>query len=268
MPFLANSQHLWRVWRASVRASITREMEFRGNFILGLIRQLLWFVIFIIFVETLFLKVQTISGWARSDMFVILALSRIIEGLMGILFINNWMNFVQAVNKGQFDYYLLKPVPSMFYTGFRLLHWENIGNVAAGAGLLVYALWQLVESPTISEMIVVIVLIPLGMAVYHSLLVMVASLVFRSERLEALWGFNELFSEPLTVPFDIFPHNLRLILTYLLPLAFVVFVPAQALTGRLQWWQIPAAIALAGLFLLLANLAWRKGLRRYSSASS
>jgi ABC-type uncharacterized transport system permease subunit len=42
----------------------------------------------------------------------------------------------------------------------------------------------------------------------------------------------------------------------------------QALTGRLALWQVPVAIAIAAIFLTLANLAWRAGLRRYSSASS
>ena len=107
-----------------------------------------------------------------------------------------------------------------------------------------------------------------GLIIFYSLLILLASLVFYIERLEALWSFLQLITEPLTVPFDVFPTTPRLALTYALPLAFIVFVPAQAITGRLQLWQLPTAIALAAIFLILANLAWRAGLRRYSSASS
>ena len=268
MPFLDSSKHIWRVWRANAKASLTREMEFRGNFILGIIRQLLWFIIFIIFIETLFTNTQAISGWSKIDMLIIVALSRLVEGAMGVLFINNWMNFTQAVNKGQFDYYLLKPVPVQFYTGFKILNIENIGNVFAGLGLLIYALIHVSNRPSAWMVLLAFMIIPIGIVIYHSLLVIVATLVFRLERLGALWGFNELFSEPLTVPFDVFPDSLRAALTYLLPIAFVVFVPAQALTGRLTWWQVPIGILIAVIFLLLANVAWRAGLKRYSSASS
>lgn len=259
---------MWHVWLANARASVVREMEFRGNFMLGIIRQMLWFVVFVVFVETLFARTEAISGWSRADMFVILALSRIIEGTMGILFINNWMNFTQAVNKGTFDFYLLKPVPAQFYTGFRALSLDNLGNVVAGIGLLFYALPQLTVRPSAGDVLMVMFLVPLGMVVYYSLIAIVATLVFRLERLDALWGFNQLLSEPLTVPLDVFPSGVRVVLTYLLPIALVVFVPAQAFTGRLVWWQVLVVIATTALFLFLANLAWRAGLRRYSSASS
>jgi ABC-2 type transport system permease protein len=77
-----------------------------------------------------------------------------------------------------------------------------------------------------------------------------------------------MFTEPLTVPFDIFPRAPRLAITYLLPLAFIVFVPAQAITGRLDWWQLPMGIGIAIIMLALSRLSWQAGIRRYSSASS
>lgn len=267
MPLLETSHHLWRVWRANARASVIREMEFRSNFILGIIRQLLWLASFIFIIHTIFTKTSSLAGWNQRDVLIILALSRFVEGIINVFFQRNIADLPQIVQRGDFDFNLLKPGSAQFYTAFRRLYIFNMGNLVAGILLLIYALLQ-GPLPSLRAGVFFALLISLGLIIYYSLIILVASLVFFIERLEALWGFLILFSEPFTVPFDIFPRVPRLAITYLLPLAFVVFVPAQALTGRLQWWQLPVAAGLAALFLLLANLAWRAGLRRYSSASS
>ncbi len=268
MPFLANSSFLWRVWKASTRASMVREMEFRGNFLAGLIRQFLWLGAFVFMIEVIFQNTDSLAGWKRADVLIVLALSRIIESIINSLFAQNIMELPQLVRNGKFDFHLTKPVPAQFYTAFRKTGIDNIGNFIAGLLLLGYAMVIGESLLAPADWVIFALLAIVGIIIYYSLLIIAATLVFVLERLEFLWGFHTLISEPLTVPFDIFPRLPRAALTYLLPIAFVVYVPAQALTGRLAWWQVPTALAIAGLLLTLANLAWRAGLRRYSSASS
>lgn len=262
------NRHLWRVWRAGIRASLTRELEFRTNFLLGLLRQLFWFAGYVIVIEIIFTNVDTLSGWTQSEALLILALSRLNEGIINLLFAMNIMDFPRVVQTGQFDFVLTKPVPAQFYMAFKHVNLYQFGNISIGLLLFIYALLHLPGTVGLGSFLLLAVLSALGITIFYALLIMVAALVFFLERLEALWSFMTLFSEPLTVPFDIFPRATRITLTYILPIAFVVFVPAQSLTGRLDWWQVPVAIVMTIVFLVLANLAWRAGLRRYSSASS
>ncbi|MEX0649624.1 MAG: ABC-2 family transporter protein [Candidatus Andersenbacteria bacterium] len=265
---VVNTKHLWRVWRASLRAGLIREMEFRGNFIAGLIRQILFLGIFVFFINVIFQNTEQLAGWQQHEMLLILALSRIIEGVINLLFTESIMRLPEAVRDGTFDFYLIRPLPAQFSAAFRRPGVDNFGNILVGLILFAYAISAMTTFPSFSSIGLLLFLSALGITIYYSLLILVSSLVFRLERLEMLWAFNILFSEPLTVPFDIFSRAPRFVLTYLVPIAFVVFVPAQAITGRLQWSQIPVAIGIAALFLTLANLAWRAGLRKYSSASS
>ncbi len=69
-------------------------------------------------------------------------------------------------------------------------------------------------------------------------------------------------------PVTIYPGWLRLTFTFLVPLAFAVTVPAQALTHRLGLGTVLGAAALAALLLVLTRLLWRFGLRHYSGASA
>jgi ABC-2 type transport system permease protein len=69
-------------------------------------------------------------------------------------------------------------------------------------------------------------------------------------------------------PVGIYPGWLRLGLTFLVPVAFAVTVPAEALTGRLTLATLGGAFLLAAGLLALARLIWRLGLRYYSGASA
>lgn len=268
MPFLANSRHLARFWLASVRASFVREMEFRANFWLGITRNLLWLGIFLLQIEVIFSHTATLAGWTKPDVLTILALSRIIEGIMNTFFGNNIAELPNLVQTGRFDFYLLKPLPAQFNVSFGHFSLYQLGGVMAGFVLLFYASFLRQPFPHLTSWLILIFFASLGLLIYYSLLVLISSLVFFLERMEALWGYITLITEPLTVPFNIFPRPVQSALTYLIPLAFLVFIPAQSLTGTLTVWHAILALLFTIIFLTLANFTWRAGLRRYASASS
>ena len=69
-------------------------------------------------------------------------------------------------------------------------------------------------------------------------------------------------------PVTIYPGWLQVSLTFLVPIAFAVTVPAEALTSRLTVETLViAAVFALGLFLF-TRWWWRFGLRRYSGASA
>ena len=66
----------------------------------------------------------------------------------------------------------------------------------------------------------------------------------------------------------IYPEWLRVSLTFLVPIAFAVTVPAQALTKRLTPETLLLAFGFAVVAVVLSRAFFRVGLRRYSGASS
>jgi len=69
-------------------------------------------------------------------------------------------------------------------------------------------------------------------------------------------------------PVGIYPSWLRFGLTFLVPVAFAVTVPAEALTARLAPLSLVLAPVMAGLALIAARWFWHVGLRHYSGASA
>jgi ABC-2 type transport system permease protein len=69
-------------------------------------------------------------------------------------------------------------------------------------------------------------------------------------------------------PVTIYPEWLRVSLTFLVPIAFAVTVPAEALTSRLTAETLALAAGFALALVLLTRWFWQFGLKRYSGASA
>jgi ABC-2 type transport system permease protein len=69
-------------------------------------------------------------------------------------------------------------------------------------------------------------------------------------------------------PVTLYPDWMRAGLTFLVPVAFAVTVPAEALTNRLTPQALLGAATLTLALLLIARFVWRRGLRAYSGASA
>jgi ABC-2 type transport system permease protein len=69
-------------------------------------------------------------------------------------------------------------------------------------------------------------------------------------------------------PIGIYPKWLRLGLTFIIPVAFAVTIPAEALINRLTPQTLLGTFGLTILLLVLAGLIWTLGVRNYSGASA
>jgi ABC-2 type transport system permease protein len=69
-------------------------------------------------------------------------------------------------------------------------------------------------------------------------------------------------------PVSIYPKWLRVGLTFIIPVAFAVTIPANALTSRLTPLILAGTFVLTVVFIILARAIWRRGLKNYSGASA
>ena len=66
----------------------------------------------------------------------------------------------------------------------------------------------------------------------------------------------------------VYPFWLRGGLTFVIPLAFAITVPAETISGRIEWGWLLVAMGAAGLMFVITRLIWRWGIRNYSGASA
>ncbi len=69
-------------------------------------------------------------------------------------------------------------------------------------------------------------------------------------------------------PVSTFRGLLRVVLTVILPIAFITTFPAQAVLGSLDGLTLGGAVAMGGVMFGFSVWFWRYAIRSYSSASS
>ena len=86
-----------------------------------------------------------------------------------------------------------------------------------------------------------------------------------------MWHAVELFDGVFATgrfPVGIYPGWLKYSVTFLVPIAFAVTVPAEAVTSRLGWPTLALALAFAVVLFAFTRWFWRFGLRSYTGASA
>jgi ABC-2 type transport system permease protein len=85
------------------------------------------------------------------------------------------------------------------------------------------------------------------------------------------WNATEVLRAVLAAgryPLSAYPATLRLLFTFVLPVAFLTTVPAELLLGRVAAPMLLLGLALACGFFVSARAFWLFALRHYTSASS
>ena len=107
-----------------------------------------------------------------------------------------------------------------------------------------------------------------GSAIIYSFWLILATLSFWFVRVENILEIFRSMYEAGRWPVSLYPAWLRFILTFIVPVAFVTTVPAQALTGRLTPETLLLAAILAVVLFVISRFFWKIGLRQYSGASA
>ena len=69
-------------------------------------------------------------------------------------------------------------------------------------------------------------------------------------------------------PVNIYPGWLRWLLTLVVPIAFAVTVPAEAVSGKLPTETLVLAVIMTGGLLWISRRFWLFGLKHYRGASA
>ena len=107
-----------------------------------------------------------------------------------------------------------------------------------------------------------------GIGIVYSFWFMLATLSFWLVRVDNILVIFQSLYEAGRWPIGIYPRWLRATLTFVVPIAFAITVPAQALIGTLSAETLLVSVILSVLMLVFARMFWLQGIRNYSGASA
>jgi ABC-2 type transport system permease protein len=173
-----------------------------------------------------------------------------------------------AINRGDLDYHLVRPVPPLFMLSLREFAANSFVNLLVASGILIWCLSRYPEPLSAASVGIFLGLLLMGVGLHYAMQMIFLIPTFW---MHASSGLREIFfsmEQYATRPYGIFRGWLARMLTTVLPFALVVSFPTRALFEGLTASLLLHMLGVTTVVFLLMIAFWRLGLRSYSSASS
>lgn len=254
-------------------ASLRGQMQYRLSFVLDVIFGLFIQGFGLLFVAIVLLQFDSVAGWHAWEVALIYGIRLTAHGLW-TLCANQMHRFDQIVQNGEWDRYLIRPIPVWAQFMFSQMRLTVIIDVLLGVTTLVVAIANLNIDWSIAKVLFLVAAIVGGAALDGGIQLFWAGFTFRyMETLPIRVVFDQMQDRFANFPMNVFDRPLRLVLTWAIPLAFMAWVPASVVLGVEERVPVPIWIALGsplvGAIVFGGSLALFRALaQQYQSSGS
>ena len=260
-----------RLYRVLISQFFKVVMQSRVDFLMGLFGFFFTQISGILFLYLVFEQIPDLDGWSLEQLIFIYGFAQLPRGIDHLFTDNIWMVAWRLVISGDFDRYMLRPMNIFFQIIAEKLQPDALGELLVGTILVVYSAVRGVVVLDAVHMALFMVSVLAGALIYTSIKLLFASLAFWIKRSGPFLQLAYEMAEFAKYPTEIYAKALRFVITWVIPFAFVAYLPAGYFLGAGMGNHIGVLgieCVIAAVFWLIAYAVFHKGIRIYESAGN
>ncbi|MEU3721841.1 ABC transporter permease [Streptomyces sp. NPDC031705] len=248
-------------------------MTYRTSFLLATVANAAIALLDFVAVAIMFSHVDALGGFTLPEIALLYG-SCSASLALADLFLGNTDRIGARIRDGSLDTMLVRPVPVLAQVAADRFALRRLGRIVQALGVLCWALSVLDVDWTAGKVLLVPVMVLAGAGIFGAVLVAGAAFQFvAGDAAEVQNSFTYGGCAMLQYPPTVFARDLLRGVTFVVPLAFVNWLPALYVLGRpdplgLPGWAAFLSPLVAFAVFLPASLAWRAGVRSYRSTGS
>ncbi|MFD5541439.1 ABC transporter permease [Streptomyces sp. NPDC127079] len=248
-------------------------MIYRTSFLLTVAGNLLVTGLDFATILLMFSRVDSLGGWSLPEVAFLYGLSATAFGVADLV-LGSMDVLGSRIRDGSFDTLLVRPAPVLAQVGADRFALRRLGRITQGAVVLGWATASVDVHWTAAKLLLLPLMLGSGAVIFCALFVAGAAFQFLAQdAAEVQNAFTYGGTTLLQYPPTVFGKDFVRGGAFMLPLAFVNWVPAAYVLGRpyplrLPEWTVWSPPLVAAVCCALAGLAWRSGLRSYRSTGS
>ncbi|GHJ22169.1 transporter [Streptomyces albus] len=221
----------------------------------------------------MFSQVDALGGFSLPEVAFLYGTACVAFGLADLI-LGTAERVGRRVRDGTMDVLLTRPVPVLSQVAADRFALRRLGRILQGTLVLGWALTRLELDWTAGRVALLVSMLLCGGVIFGCLFVVGGAFQFwAQDAAEVQNAFTYGGTTVLQYPPTVFGKELVRGVTFVVPLAFVNWLPALRMLGRddplgLPGWADLAAPAVALVCCLVAGLVWRAGLRAYRSTGN
>lgn len=257
-----------KIYLHLIRMSVRSMLQYRADFISGLLGVVLLNGANIAEIGVLSWKFKSIASWTAGELMILYGLYMICWSIYSIFF-SHIPELENEVTDGTFDKYLYRPQGA--FVQFIGGEFRYIGLCDAFLSVILILTGKKLcgISWKMDKLCILLLFIVCGGTIIVCIRLLLACSAFWVTRSGPLFSMlTQLSVLTQKYPVCIFGNAFRILVTAFVPLAYVNYYPAVFLLGKndAPSWLCLLSPAVALILVFLAALVWKKGLRRYGSA--
>jgi ABC-2 type transport system permease protein len=253
---------------AFLKVNIQMSLAYRADTVVNILLNLMWLGWELLSLGIIFSNTDTIGGWDFGELIALLGVFRLVHTLMIALIWPNTEKFNQSIRDGSMDYTLLQPINSMFLVTFSRITVWRAWDLILAAILIAVGINMSGETTTPLNVLTFILLTISGAIIIYSLWIVLIALTFWFTKFDNNVTILQALLDAGRYPVTVYPVWLRILVTFVIPIAVATTVPLQGLRGDLTLGRVGMFLVIGMVSFLIASQVWKHGLKQYSGASS
>ena len=260
-----------RLYKALISQFFKVVMQSKVDFLMGLFGFFFTQISGILFLYLVFEQIPDLQGWKLEQLVFIYGFAQIPRGIDHLFTDNLWLVAWRLVINGDFDRYMLRPMNIFFQVIAEKLQPDALGELLVGTILVVYSAIKGVVVLDAVHIALFVVSMLAGTLIYTSIKLLFASMAFWIKRSGPFLQLAYDMAEFAKYPTEIYAKALRFVITWVIPFAFVAYLPAGYFLGTgmgNHMAVIGIECTIAAIFWLIAYSVFHKGISIYESAGN
>ena len=252
-----------------LKFSLMSQMEYRFSFIGNASMEGGYLLAKLSYVLVVYRSGVKINGLSPDEILLFIGTFILMTAPYAGLFMLNNFSLRTKIKDGDLDLYLTKPISLQFMATLRSADLTLFTIDAVAGGICVIIAWGRLGLPvTLWTVGGYLVFVVISCVVAYSLFLLPQILSFYLLNTSAIAEISDSFWDFNSMPMDIYTRWIQQIGVFIVPIFVITNFPAMFALGKMPPAYLAWSVLLPLLLLGLVRLAWQRGLRNYSSASS
>ncbi|MDQ1464838.1 MAG: viologen exporter family transport system permease protein [Actinomycetota bacterium] len=259
----------WEFEKAAFRGQLAYRLNFVVLTLMGVAYQGSGFA----FIYVVLHKFHTIGAWSFSDLAFLYSMRLLAHAAWLVPF--NQVDFLDnTIREGKFDRFLVRPMNPLVQLMTNKFSINAIGDLVTASALFAFAASIAhVDFSPVHVLYLVLAVVGGGLA-EGAFILAISSLGFRFlQTWAAVYLVDNIYLMFGSYPMRIFGATTTWILTWIMPVAFVAYIPSAVLLGRTGGLHVTSTVAYGApvvgvLFFFAAYRIWVSQVKHYQSSGS
>lgn len=257
-----------RILFAYWKISLMSYTEYRFNFWIGGISELSWMFMYIVFINAMFLYVQTVRGWNKNEMLILIFQSGLIDAIFTFFVVPGLRKLPEIIRTGRLDYILLKPINPIFSISFSKIDMSQIKNIIICTLGITYYFSKLCIPFSALRILGYIILTINGVIILYFIMLILLLISFWVIKMDIIMGVGSELISLGNKPVSIYPKTLQKVLIYFIPLFAIFNSPVLYLIKDFKIYYLIYSFLVILILAFIAINFFKKGLKKYESAGN